>query len=131
MSYLVNKLENNSILRVTYNGEVDFDARLSSLQDVIKIFQQDSRQYNLLIDNRNLTNELSTLDAFDFGEKLSLTKELRGCRIAVILGLSPDNHKFVHTVALNRGHFFKEFNSYDEAISWLNNKQHLKKNKRH
>ncbi len=119
MPYIIKNHDTKKIIEVIYNKDVDFDTRIRALSDVINIIKKDGIKRNLLIDVCNIKSLMSTIQEYDFGEKLANCKELRGCNVALLRTLQNNENKFINTVAINRGYFLKEFISRDEALSWL------------
>ncbi len=119
MPYIIKNHGTKKILEVIYNKDIDFDTRIRALTDVINIIKKDGIKRNLLIDVCNIKSLLSTMQEYDFGEKLAQCNELRGCKVALLKIPQSSENQFINTVAINRGYILKEFNSRDEALSWL------------
>jgi glycerol-3-phosphate responsive antiterminator len=119
MSYKLQFKEEHSIIEVIYNQETDYNTRLMALEEVVHYIKLKERKYNLLIDVQNIKTLLTTNQEYEFGVKLSTSKEIMGCQVAVLKKAQTDQNKFINTVAINRGYSLKVFTCYDEAFKWL------------
>ena len=121
MSYKLQFQEDNKIIEVIYTQETDYKTRLMALEEVTQYISSKGNKYNLLIDVQNIKTLLTTNQEYEFGVKLSSSKELVGAQVAVLKKQQTDQNKFINTVAINRGYCLKVFTYYDEASKWLRN----------
>ncbi len=110
----VEHLQEEGFIRVNFYGEVNYLDWKDSLGQVIEISKNTACK-RVLIDIREQTSKLRTMDIFNFGVELPI-----GIRFAVITPVSISyDSSFLETVGKNRGKSIKSFNSYDGGISWL------------
>jgi hypothetical protein len=119
MPYEITVADDNSRIEVRYHGSVDMKQRLQALSDAVEILRNGQADKRLLIDVTAITSRLTTMEQFDFAEKLVATEEHRGARVAVIRNPGSDENQFINNVAVNRGYNLKEFTDRNEAIRWL------------
>ena len=77
----------------------------------------------VLIDVRRQITTATTTTLFDFGARLP-----HSIAFAVLCDLLNENHRFIETVAKNRGIRVQDFNSEKKAIEWLEKRPNKKSN---
>ena len=68
----------------------------------------------VLVDVRKQTTVANTTALFDFGAHLPCS-----IAFAVLCEINLDEHRFIETVATNRGIAVKDFDSEQSAVEWL------------
>ena len=122
MSYRIGRVDNSKILIVTYEGSLDLQTRLDALEEIKKIIRDENLDADLLIDVRNSTSLLSTMEEYEFGKTLAGTKELKNSLVALLRLGKGNQNQFINNVAVNRGYMLREFSSEDAAMGWLREK---------
>lgn len=122
MSYRIGRVDNSKILIVTYEGSLDLQTRLDALEEIKKIIRDENLDADLLIDVRNSTSLLSTMEEYEFGKTLAGTKELKNSLVALLRLGKGNQNQFINNVAVNRGYMLREFTSEDAAMDWLREK---------
>ncbi len=122
MSYRIGRVDNSKILILTYEGSLDLQTRLDALEEIKKIIRDENLDADLLIDVRNSTSLLSTMEEYEFGKTLAGTKELKNSLVALLRLGKGNQNQFINNVAVNRGYMLREFSSEDAAMGWLREK---------
>jgi len=122
VSYRIGRVDNSKILIVTYEGSLDLQTRLDALEEIKKIIRDENLDADLLIDVRNSTSLLSTMEEYEFGKTLAGTKELKNSLVALLRLGKGNQNQFINNVAVNRGYMLREFSSEDAAMGWLREK---------
>jgi len=122
VSYRIGRVDNSKILIVTYEGSLDLQTRLDALEEIKKIIRDENLDADLLIDVRNSTSLLSTMEEYEFGKTLAGTKELKNSLVALLRLGKGNQNQFINNVAVNRGYMLREFTSEDAAMDWLREK---------
>ena len=110
--------EDMQIIQIDSCGHVSADDLNGSLEAVIKI--SDERGINkVLVDAMRLDTLPSAGFIYQFGE--SLTKAfVRGVQFAIVIPQnSKADHRFMETIAQNRGGLFMDFHYREDALDWL------------
>jgi len=73
-----------------------------------------------LIDMTNAHIVSTTIDTFEAGNPpAEISKILRALRVAVLYSELTEDHRFLETVAVNRGFTLYVFDENDKAVKWL------------
>ena len=115
-----------SYIQVTVNGKYDLN-EVKRIFDIILDNAMERRISKILIDARNLSGTLTTMERYDIGEYLAKinfdfyqmpdTPPLRLACVAVEPPMEPS--RFVQTVARNRGVDIMITDTMAEALKWL------------
>ena len=124
MNYKRHITTRGGYLLIRYTGSLaleDLPRGQNAFQHIADICEQQNCS-GVLLDARDLTMGLSTMDVFRLG---SLVAKVRGRPIRFAM-LGPEQQAplddFMETVATNRGALVRIFSSEDEAAAWLTDK---------
>ena len=101
------------LLRVQFVSDSTVDDWKSALVQVERL-SKETGICRVLVDVRKQTDLASTFELFGFGSQLPGT-----IAFAVLCEIHLDNHRFIETVATNRGVKVRDFDSEQAAIAWL------------
>ncbi|MDJ0832556.1 MAG: hypothetical protein QNJ69_03475 [Gammaproteobacteria bacterium] len=114
MPETVEYLQDSAIILVVSSGQTSIDDWRSSLSQVIRIHHETGAK-SVLVDVRKQQTTPGTTDIFQFGKDLPAD-----IRFAVVTSeVTKSDQSFLETVAKNRAKLIQMFNSYDEAVDWL------------
>lgn len=116
LTYTIDLLPGTDIALLHCSGPVTLEDRINSI-DVIRDFCRENAVYKVIIDGRDQDSKTSTLEAYEFGARVSTA--LRGLWMAVVHRPDDDSLRFIETVAFNRGSGTKAFDDLDQARAWL------------
>ena len=116
--FTVQHLTEEGIIRVHLQGR--FDAKLLSTV-TLKLAEEISRCNctRMLMDHREATLHLSTVDIFDRPKIASKIGVPYGSKIAIVYSIGENEYQFVETVGRNGGFDVKVFTDIGEGIKWL------------
>ena len=103
----------SQLMRVQFDSDSTVENWKSALVQVERL-SEESGLCRLLVDVRKQTDLADTMTLFDFGSHLP-----RSIRYAVLCESHLEEHRFIETVATNRGIDIKDFDSEQNAIEWL------------
>ncbi len=114
MPETVEFLKEEGMIKVESFGKVNIQDWNASLEKVNEIGERENCRI-VLVDVSKQESRPDTLEVFQFGEEMT-----RDFRFAVVTstGVS-EEHKFLETVAVNRGKYVRLFDEYEKAINWL------------
>lgn len=118
-AFAVEPLDHTGLWLVRYIGKTTLEVRILALAHFVKV-SKGHPVLGIIVDLRQAELQLSTADAFEFGNRLAQERGLRQCRL-VFLERSENGlrSRFMETVASNRGRDTKVLTDYDEAVAWL------------
>ena len=119
MPETVEVLEDLEIIQITSSGTVTQEDLLKSRQTVSKICQE--RGFTkILVDTTAVTSLPSTLHLYQHGSSLSNPEFPKAFKFAIVVSeaISKDAY-FIETVAKNHHANLRNFESRDQALSWL------------
>lgn len=120
MSHKFEVLDNSEIIKVTYEGAMTLDERLSSVHELCIDFNIFKR-FRLLIDVRNITQEMTPLEQVLFGQFIATNDEFNMASVAVLDNIAQPADQVVSKEASKMGYQIKQFDSETKALAWLNN----------
>lgn len=103
----------NQLLRVQFGSDSTVEDWKRALVQVERL-SGETGFCRVLVDVRKQTDLADTITLFDFGSHLP-----RSIAFAIICKLHLEDHRFIETVATNRGLNVKDFDSEKNAIKWL------------
>ena len=120
MPYEISYDEENRLMILNFSGSPSINEHKKVRKEVVPLLK--IKKYSkLLVDLSNLdTSFIKTMDNFSFGE--TSPQAYKGIKLAIVLPLdepSKEDILFTSTVAFNRGLNIKEFNTVEDALSWL------------
>ena len=121
MSYERHTEKKGDYLLIRYTGSLaikDLPRGQNVFQNIADLCRQNECK-KVLLDSRELTIDLGTMDLYQIG---SLLAETRGSLVKFsILGTDEQvpSDNFMENVAVNRGGFVRVFTVEDEGIAWL------------
>lgn len=119
MPYSVAFNDEEKIVEVKVSGDVPGDSE-NARKEAVRLCVE-NRCNRLLVDLREKTiAENVTLECFSFGK--AVVRDLAGVYIAHVLPTDPkarEDVEFTANVAANRGAVTREFDTVDEAKTWL------------
>ena len=124
MKYVIDKLSDLEIIKITATGKLDQDTRKEILLEAVSLLNTNGYQ-KMLVDvtgskvPKNYTDR--TIHAFDMIDSIKKIEKKNHKQIAV---LNPDREDdgrrdFAKLVHLMGEVHMKHFKNYDEAITWL------------
>ena len=124
MEYVIDKLSDLEIIKITATGKLDQDTRKEILSEAVSLLNTNGYQ-KMLVDvtgskvSKNYTDR--TIHAFDMIDSIKKIEKENHKQIAV---LNPDREDdgrrdFAKLVHLMGEVHMKHFKNYDEAITWL------------
>lgn len=114
MTFEVKLDEINQLIHARFNADSTIEDWKNALEIVMKLYGE-TNIYHVLVDVRKQTDLAGTFDLFEFASNLP-----HSMVFAVLCDLQLDEHRFIETVATNRGITVKDFDSEQDAIDWLN-----------
>ena len=114
-------LEREEVVRLTANGSVD----LPDIEQMgAELFSAAALRGSskMLVDHREMTPEVSTVDIYDLPDVLEKLGFARSSKMAILLvagALKRADYDFFETVSINRGFQVRLFLDPDEALGWL------------
>ena len=118
MPFEISIFKEGGYIRIRHYGEISVaeigDARNAAIKKVLRHFI-----FKILVDVCEVTNKLSTLDAFSATSDHSKIKRpgLRGAIVAREDQM--EDARFMENVAVNRGMNIRAFHDMERALSWL------------
>ncbi len=118
MTYSIQKDDSN-IITVTYTGSVNLSERKTAVDETCKLITP-SVPVKLLIDVRNINNNMSLDEQEYFVEYLVEKKELANAKVAVLHNPQSNPNFMIDSFAYIAGYQTVDFDREKDAISWLN-----------
>ena len=107
------------LIKTTVTGVLDLAVSKQALLGIATEVEQ-SGEYRILIDIREVETMPSVVEFFELGESLGSYPTLRRSKIALLTSMSEvKNAEFFENVAVNRGFRLEAFTNFEEAIAWL------------
>ncbi|HUI87689.1 MAG TPA: STAS/SEC14 domain-containing protein [Anaerolineales bacterium] len=107
------------LIKTTVTGILDLAVSKQALFGIATEVEQ-SGEYRILIDLRQVETMPSVGDFFELGISLASYPALRRSKIVLLTSISEaENARFFENVAVNRGVRLKAFTNIEEAIAWL------------
>lgn len=106
---------------IRFQGNFELHDALKQIANALRQAAEAERSL-VLIDVRDVTGRLSTIDRYEFGVGLAAVQEKIGQKMRLaFVGAPPiiELARFGETVALNRGVQAQAFFDFDQAITWL------------
>ena len=118
-SFAIEPLDQAGLWVVRYAGITTLDVRKRALAHFVQV-SEGHPVTGIIVDLRQAELQLSTVDAFAFGNSLANERGLRQCRLVFLERLENGlRSRFLETVASNRGRETQVFTDYDKAVMWL------------
>lgn len=110
----------NEFLEITPDGILNIDTSRQLLVDIAKAEQQ-AVDYELLVDFRETTCQLSIIDLYQLAGELCKHGHTFRNKVALLVlpGIEFNHASFFETCSYNRGYGVNAFIDYDKAIRWL------------
>jgi hypothetical protein len=112
----------HEFIRATTEGKLDLEASKELLK-ALAAASADSADYNIAVDTRATTSEMSVADLWHLASELSEHFRARFSRPLKTAVLCPtgrfDSASFFALCAQNRGFNVRAFTSFEDAYSWL------------
>ena len=105
----------NQLLRVQFSSGSTVENWKKTLVQVKRLSKK-TGIFRVIVDVRKQTNIANTFELFDFGSRLP-----SHLAFAVLCEIHLEAHRFIETVATNRGILVKDFDSDQYAMEWLKN----------
>lgn len=120
MEYTVAYDPAQGICTVRVTGRVQRPRDSMMLQQLARDIDENEGYQQYLFDMRQAQIIGGTVDAYQAGT-VPVDRDRRQGRHQVALVYRGDlaDHKFMETVAVNRGYVLRVFDDYDEAVAWL------------
>lgn len=120
MTLKLHVIHAKDFVKLTTNGQLDFDSTRDLLIEVVSV-DTPASELEVLIDFRQSRADLTTTDIWYLAAELDKHRTAFKEKIAILI--SPegnfDKAKFFELCATNRGLDVGAFISYEEAINWL------------
>jgi hypothetical protein len=109
--------DDGTIIAAHVSGDVTLAISEQILSEILALVHS-SGVRKVLVDVRTITAPLRTLDLHSFGSTLGdHAREHVSFAVVASGDLAP--HRFVETVAVNRGAWYQVFDDLDVALEWL------------
>jgi len=120
MSFIISFDPNDGIVTAKVSGKATHDEHYAARDEALRICRENDC-INLLVDLRELlTDRSSAMDCFAFGESFAqMSPKARIAHVLPIDAKSREDVKFTSDVCANRGLLTREFETVDQARSWL------------
>jgi hypothetical protein len=124
MKYVIDKLSDLEIIKVTVSGTLNQDTRKEILSEAVSLLNTNGYQ-KLLVDSTgskvSKNDMVSTVQTFDMVDSIKKIEKKNHIQIAVLnKDRENDGHKdFVKLAQFMGTVHMKHFKNYDEAITWL------------
>lgn len=124
MSYELTYIENNDHLQILFSGRfIDGDV-LALWREIVGYLETHCHKRILIEEQPGTVGQLKTLEVFEAARFIAESRVARGTKIALLYqaGVTSETYQqavFGETVAVNRGLFFRVFNSPEAASNWL------------
>lgn len=119
MSFQVSADPGTCIVRVTYDGPITIDHRLLALADGEAMLRA-TGYGRVLVDLRAATTREEPLDRSNaFATRLSVSEEVRRCRLAFLVPPHQHGNRLIETMAIARHLEVERFEHEAEAVAWL------------
>lgn len=103
----------NQLLHVQFFSDSTVNNWKKALVEVERL-SEETGFCRVLVDVRKQKDLADTMTLFNFGTHLP-----RSIKFAVLCELNIEDHRFIESVAINRGINVKDFDSEKNAIEWL------------
>jgi hypothetical protein len=108
----------NGVILIDSSGHVEIKDLLESLETIVKLNKQLGLT-RVVVDTSTLKKLPVLYQLHSFASEIA--SRTRGMKHAIVVSeLSPEDIRFMETVALNRGARIQIFTSRDDALLWLN-----------
>ena len=118
MAHDIQIVTEDGVIRVTYQGDVEYEATTEMLREVGKL-ASDRRIGMLLFDVRDANYRYYHLAAIRHAEEGPSLGIGHSLRIAFLGAADNPMLGYVEAVTLNRGYWVKAFSDEADAIAWL------------
>jgi len=124
MEYTTEYKEMDDIYLVQVTGRVKRPDDSVALQQFARQIEEESGHHRFLFDMRQAQIVAGTYSTFETGTvpNDASRKQLQEI-VALVYAGDLEDHKFMETVAVNRGYQLKVFDDMDEATEWLISKK--------
>lgn len=119
MSHSIVVLDNSEIIKVTHQCIMTLDQRTQVLHELCSDFNFFKR-FRLLIDVRNVKQEMSSMEQTVFGKYLTSRTELQTALVAILVNIEQPVDEVINQEAFKDGLEIKQFSNESQAIDWLN-----------
>jgi hypothetical protein len=120
MSNKIEILHNLEVIKVTYERNLTLDQRLAVVHELCVDFNIFKR-FRLLIDVRNIKQEMTPLEQEIFGKFIASKEEFDMALVAVLDNIQQPVDQIMIHEASKEGYQIKMFGSEEVALAWLNN----------
>ncbi len=121
MSHKIEILWYAEIIKVTHESTLTFEQRTHIFDELCRDYNIFKR-FRLLIDVRNIKQEMTFVEQEVFAHYISSRDELKGAFVAVLINIDQLIDEFLIKEAFRKGLDIRLFGSEDKALSWLGNK---------
>ena len=118
MAHEFEVLSSSEIIRVTYSGDLTLDERIQVVHKLCCDFNIFSR-FKLLIDVRNVQQEMTELEQEIFGKFIASKEEFDTALVAVLDKIEAPVDEITINEASKDNYQIKMFNCEKTALSWL------------
>jgi|GEM_PF-4424918 len=118
MAYELIIRDEEKALIVRYHDAVDLENRMEALTEGLKVLRAMGYR-RVLVDLREASLMLQPYDAYQFGQSLAESKEMKVARTAFLVAKNDSSNSFVEIFAGNRGVLYNEFDDEEKAWQWL------------
>ena len=120
MATKIKIITTTDFLEVTPTGSIDMATSRQLLVDIARA-EHSPVDYDLLIDFRDTTWNMSTFDLYELAHELILHGNTFRRKVAVLVlpGVNFDPASFLETTAHNQGFQVNAFTEYESAIRWF------------
>lgn len=126
MDWIIKFLKQEGIVTVKNTGTLtDAEENRNMTADILAAVEKHGVT-KCLIDNRDLSLEMKTIDLYDTPKVLGEVGVPRKYRVAIIISESMQDTKgfrFYETRAINRGFNHRLFTDYETALDWLTDRE--------
>lgn len=120
MEYTTQFDQDTGICSVAVTGDVRRPGDSVKLQQLARDFGTDHRCHRFIFDLRGATIVGSTIDVFETGTVPADTNHSQQAQmVALVYTGDLTDHRFLETVAVNRGYNLRVFGHMDEAREWV------------
>ena len=123
MKYVIDKLTDLEIIKVTASGTLNQDIRKESISEALSELNTNGYHRLLLDAIGSKTSQdygVRTINTFDMMDSINKIETKNNIQIAILSTENKDAHKNYMKLAQMIGKLnIQYFNNYDEAITWL------------
>lgn len=123
MDYTVAYDRGHGICTVRVTGRVQRPRDSMKLQQLARDISESEGHLRFLFDMRQAQVIGGTVEAYQTGTvPVDVDRRQAHHQVALVYSGDLADHKFMETVAVNRGYSLRVFDDYDQAVAWLSSR---------